>query len=400
MGVVCPGRSKSTIHSLRECMESHWNGDHFMTLKIVFQNAFNVVSRQALLDECHSHFPELMPWASWCYGQHLRLFYSMGTISFETGQQRDPWGQKLVASDEELSQLLYHKLYMDDVIVAGSEKAVARVIAILKEAFRSFPEWFEMRRFLQGKFEFLSTPNLEVLRSPIGVMIFCAKSACQGLCLAFKAAASWFQNPQVAYLLLHFCGSFCKMVHLARSKTPSLVAEALGIFRGLALSLLFSHSGIALGENHHLEQSYIAETEAICLQDILDAPLCQRYLSSKIEGHQLKVLFDHSSSPATRARLLSVSSHASSIMPTPQQNLHLESQISGGAKMMAWNGHFQKLQLFILPFARPRAPGLPRALLLVKVEATQSSGTIICRTPSGNRVSWPILQVKSRQAVA
>eukprot|EP00731_Ephydatia_muelleri_P010277 Em0005g863a len=31
-------------------------------------------------------------------------------------------------------------------------------------------------------------------------------------------------------------------------------------------------------------------------------------------------------------------------------------------------------------------------LLLVKVEATQSSGTILCVTPSGNRVSWPVLQ--------
>ena len=44
------------------------------------------------------------------------------------------------ASDEESSQLLYHKWYMDDGVVAGSEKAVARVIAILKEPFRSFPE--------------------------------------------------------------------------------------------------------------------------------------------------------------------------------------------------------------------------------------------------------------------
>ena len=102
--------------------------------------------------------------------------------------------------------------------------------------------------------------------------------------------------------------------------------------RVLALSILFSHSGIALGENHHMEKSidefngYIAESEAICLQDILDAPLCQRYLSSKIEDHQLKVLFDYSSSQANHARLLSVfSPHASSVMLTPQQKLHLGS---------------------------------------------------------------------------
>ena len=32
------------------------------------------------------------------------------------------------------------------------------------------------------------------------------------------------------------------------------------------------------------------------------------------------------------------------------------------------------------------------------MEATQSSDTILCRTPSGNRVSWPVLQVKLRHA--
>ncbi|KAL5470900.1 hypothetical protein EMCRGX_G028954 [Ephydatia muelleri] len=93
-------------------------------------------------------------------------------------------------------------------------------------------------------------------------------------------------------------------------------------------------SGIALGENHHLEQSIddlnhiVGESEAVCVQDILNAPPRQRNLSSKIEDHQLRMLFDLASSPAQCARLLSVSSpHASawlSVMPTPQLNLHLE----------------------------------------------------------------------------
>eukprot|EP00731_Ephydatia_muelleri_P038705 Em0869g3a len=76
-------------------------------------------------------------------------------------------------------------------------------------------------------------------------------------------------------------------------------------------------SGIALGENHHLEQSIddlnhiVGESEAVCVQDILDVPPRQRNLSSKIEDHQLR-MFDLASSPAQCARLLSVSS------PTPQ----------------------------------------------------------------------------------
>ena len=121
-GVACPGGSEITIHGLRDCIERHWNDEDFVTLKIDFQNAFNIVSRQALLEECHTHFPELLPWASWCYGQHPMLFHPMGTISSETGvQQGDPLGplffclvlHKLVAtiaSDEEafvVPQMVY-----------------------------------------------------------------------------------------------------------------------------------------------------------------------------------------------------------------------------------------------------------------------------------------------------
>ena len=108
---------------------------------------------------------------------------------------------------------------------------------------------------------------------------------------------------------------------------------------GLGLRSLYhlvsiSQSGIARRANHHLEQSIddlnhiIGDSDAVSVQDILEAPPHQRILSSKIEDHQLRMLFDLASSPAQRARLLSVSSpHASawlSVMPTPQLNLHLE----------------------------------------------------------------------------
>ena len=43
----------------------------FTVLKIDMCNAFNLVTHQALLNECATCFPELLPWASWCYSQHL-----------------------------------------------------------------------------------------------------------------------------------------------------------------------------------------------------------------------------------------------------------------------------------------------------------------------------------------
>ena len=88
VGVACPGGSELIVHGLRNCIESHWNDGDFVVLKIDFQNAFNMVSCQGLLDECLLHFPELTPWASCCYGQHPKLFHSMGTLSSEMGAQQ------------------------------------------------------------------------------------------------------------------------------------------------------------------------------------------------------------------------------------------------------------------------------------------------------------------------
>eukprot|EP00731_Ephydatia_muelleri_P003057 Em0001g3057a len=47
-------------------------------------------------------------------------------------------------------------------------------------------------------------------------------------------------DPQVALLLdldLRQCGSFCKMVHLARCTPPSLMADALQMFDNVLLDL-------------------------------------------------------------------------------------------------------------------------------------------------------------------
>ena len=56
-------------------------------LKVHIKNVFNLISRQAILDECASLFPELLPWASWCYGTHSALWHPLGSMSSESGVQ-------------------------------------------------------------------------------------------------------------------------------------------------------------------------------------------------------------------------------------------------------------------------------------------------------------------------
>ena len=89
------------------------------------------------------------------------------------------------------------------------------------------------------------------------------------------------------------------------------MALALALTRTM-LSASISQSGIVLGENHHLEQS---------IDDL-------NHIIGESEAVSVRMLFDLASSPAQRARLLSVSSPDASawlsVMPTPQLNLHLE----------------------------------------------------------------------------
>ena len=65
-GVTCPGGTEKIIHRLRQIVEDHWHDSDCAILKIDKQNAFNIVSQDTVLKQCAIHFPELLPWVSWC----------------------------------------------------------------------------------------------------------------------------------------------------------------------------------------------------------------------------------------------------------------------------------------------------------------------------------------------
>ena len=79
-----------------------------------------------------------------------------------------------------------------------------------------------------------NVPHLEMLRSPIGDTIVCANFLSQKCTsaskLIFQLEEVGSVDPQAALLLLHMCGAFCKLVHIARSTPLSLVAEGFKYF--------------------------------------------------------------------------------------------------------------------------------------------------------------------------
>ena len=81
--------------------------------------------------------------------------------------------------------------------------------------------------------KFSHHPNLEILGAPIGDYLYCSKFIAGKCADARKLLSSLVDvaavDPLVALSLLRMCGSYCRLVHLARA-TPSSLAGSLKLF--------------------------------------------------------------------------------------------------------------------------------------------------------------------------
>eukprot|EP00731_Ephydatia_muelleri_P021341 Em0013g1068a len=181
-GVACKAGVERVVHNMRKCIDDGWMSGDFVVCKVDMSNAFNRVSRQVVLDECSSFFPELLPWVSWCYGSHSLLWHSMGTISSQSGvQQGDPLGpmlfalvlHKLVSSieaDDDCINLSFNAWYLDDGILVGERSAAVRALHLIEELG---PHLALVKSSI--------LPNLEILGAPIGDIVHLASRLSFGI---------------------------------------------------------------------------------------------------------------------------------------------------------------------------------------------------------------------------
>ena len=282
VGVACQSGSECIIHGLRKCIDDHWDDVDFVVFKVDMRNALNMVSRQAILDECATFFPEILPWVVWCYGTHPLLWHPQDQLCSELGvQQGDRLGpllfslvlQKLAASidaNDECIDLLFHAWYLDDGVLAGNRLAVLRAFFLIQELVPALGFHINLGKCelfaRSGNTLFPSAilcstlPNLVILGAPVGDYIHCSR-VIEELCTQAKPLLQCLQemagiDMQVAVTLLRVAGSYCRMVHLARATPPNLASDALEQFDKavsecqLVLQLMFL---MGCGIRHNLD---------------------------------------------------------------------------------------------------------------------------------------------------
>eukprot|EP00731_Ephydatia_muelleri_P021237 Em0013g964a len=305
-GVACPSGTEKVIHGLRTCLEEYWEDDDFAVVKVDMRNAFNLVFRQALLDECAIHFPELLPWASWCCGSHPLLWHPLGHLSSQSGVQKgDPLGplffslvlRKItmaIDADDDCLALLFNAWFLDDGLLAGMKVS--------------------------------HEPHLVILGAPIGDYLFCASYIASKGTEAMKLLSRLVEvacfDPQKLE-----CFTLCTAVPVSnltwQQAQLSLSHGGLGLrsvshHSSAAYIASLCSSGFANRDHKHLAcavdsfNSIASLSEIVTVASILASPMQQRALSMKIEDHQFSVLYE-ASLPADKARLLFTSApHASS----------------------------------------------------------------------------------------
>ena len=107
-------------------------------VKLDFQNAFNSIRRDKVLEACLMHIPELYPLVYCCYSSHSHLFYEEAVIMSQEGvQQGDPLGPLLFClAIQPLVKKLQSELtlfYLDDGLIGGAAQVVLNDISLIQK---------------------------------------------------------------------------------------------------------------------------------------------------------------------------------------------------------------------------------------------------------------------------
>ena len=137
-----PGGAEAAVHGLRAWVSRHAASHDSVVVKVDFQNAFNTVSRDVVLQQAPDKFPALARWSTWCYQHATNLQFGDTVLQSNSGvQQGDPLGPLLfaaaihpLAAALRTTALDFSVFYLDDGVLAGPIDAVTAALSQLQQA--------------------------------------------------------------------------------------------------------------------------------------------------------------------------------------------------------------------------------------------------------------------------
>ncbi|GJY97152.1 putative reverse transcriptase domain-containing protein [Tanacetum coccineum] len=123
-GVGVSGGGEAILHAVNRLIEDRSDDIGLSMLLVDFKNAFNLVDREAMLQEVRIRCPAISRWVEFCYSKPARLYYGEHTLWSHQGvQQGDPLGPLLFAL----------VLHLDDGTIVGDTLVVGKVLELIME---------------------------------------------------------------------------------------------------------------------------------------------------------------------------------------------------------------------------------------------------------------------------
>ena len=277
-GVAVKGGAEAAIHALCAWVGRHAGSHDSVVVKIDFQNAFNTISREAVLGEAREHFPALARWVTWCYQSPSNLQFGDAILQSSNGvQQGDPLGPLLfsagiqpLAAGLKQGSVDFSIFYLDDGVLAGSLADVSDALTKLQQAAAALGLAVNLSKSeaiavgmtspadvatklppalvhsADGSSRILT--DFEFLGAAIGRPAHLQAHAAARVAGAQQLleAVGALPDPQVALRLLRASAGYARLVHTMRCCPPAGHAAALQAFDELVQESFSALSGLHL----------------------------------------------------------------------------------------------------------------------------------------------------------